>query len=96
MDPNQEDNLELRPPKESPGRPAPERTGFAFGSLLFGTLSLLATLLLDMTTFGTIMAAMGIGYALVARASQRRMLVLAGAAVSLVALFINLSKAGIL
>ncbi len=96
MDQDQDNGKKIRPVKATPGEPAPERTSFAFGSLVFGTLSLLAALLLNLTTFGTIMGAMGLGYALVARSSQRRLLVLAGALVSLAGLYASLSIAGIL
>jgi hypothetical protein len=96
MTPDQNKETKQGPAELSTTRPAPERTGFAYGSLFFGTLSLLAALLLNMTTFGTIMGGMGIGYALVAHSSQRRILVIVGAIISLVGLFANLSIAGIL
>jgi hypothetical protein len=70
--------------------PAPERSSFAFGSLVFGSLSLLAALFLNLTTFGAIMGGMGLGYAFVARSSERRLLVLVGAIVSIAGLLVSL------
>jgi hypothetical protein len=49
-------------PRETKARssgPAPERSSFAFGSLVFGSLSLLAALFLNLTIFGAIMGGMG-------------------------------------
>jgi hypothetical protein len=94
MGQDQNNDLDIKPPKISASGPAPERTSFAYGSIVFGVLSLLAALLLNMTTFGTIMGAMGLGYALVARSSRRRLLVLTGAIVSLGGLLVSLSLAG--
>lgn len=96
MEPDQNNEIDTRSVKRPPPSPTPERTGFAFGSLVFGTLSLLAALLLSMTTFGTIMGAMGLGYALVARSSKRPLLVLVGAVISLAGLYTNLTMAGII
>jgi hypothetical protein len=90
MEPDQDNEIETRPANLPSGGPAPERTSFAFGSLVFGSLSLLAALLLNLTTFSAIMGAMGLGYALVARSSQRRLIVLAGATVSLAGLLVSL------
>jgi hypothetical protein len=81
---------ESRELKNRPTGPAPERSSFAFGSLVFGSLSLLAALFLNLTIFGAIMGGMGLGYALVARSSQRRLLVLVGAIVSITGLLVSL------
>jgi hypothetical protein len=84
-------------PRETKARssgPAPERSSFAFGSLVFGSLSLLAALFLNLTIFGAIMGGMGLGYALVARSSERRLLVIVGAIVSIAGLLVSLWMAG--
>lgn len=96
MEPGQIEKTEPGPMKNRPIGPAPERSSFAFGSLVFGSLSLLAALFLNMYTFGAIMGGMGVGYALVARSSKRRLLVLAGAVISLAGLLASLWSAGYL
>jgi hypothetical protein len=85
---------EPRETKARPSGPAPERSSFAFGSLVFGSLSLLAALFLNLTIFGAIMGGMGLGYALVARSSERRLLVIVGAIVSIAGLLVSLWMAG--
>jgi hypothetical protein len=96
MEPDNKKEIETPPSKEPRRAPTPERTGFAYGSLVFGTLSLLAALFLNMTTFGAIMGGMGLGYALVARSSQRRLLVLVGAVVSIAGLLASLWLSGVI
>jgi hypothetical protein len=81
---------EPRETKARPSGPAPERSSFAFGSLVFGSLSLLAALFLNWTIFGAIMGGMGLGYAFVARSSERRLLVIMGAIVSIAGLLVSL------
>jgi hypothetical protein len=95
MAPDHNKEIEPKPARVPTGGPAPERSGFAYGSLVFGTLSLLGALLLNMTIFGAIMGGMGLGYALVARSSKRRILVLAGAILSIAGLLVSLRLAGV-
>jgi hypothetical protein len=82
------------PPAKKTPPPVADRSIYAYASLVFGLLSLLAAYL-SMILLGGIMGLSGLVYAFVARDSRRRKFAQAGAVVSMLGLLATLLSAGV-